>query len=160
MSITWQDIAFQLEPDIAREACKAWSWLVPEPWEPIVCSMVAGIFLEKATGEVHWLDTGTGLVEHVASTRVQFEEIIRSSSDLVDEWFLPLLVERLHAAGKRPTAGECYGFTILPIFAEGKYDTDNMFVVPVREQVVGIADIHRQLNVLPEGASVKIKVTD
>ena len=160
MSITWQDIAFQLESEIARDAGKAWSWLVPEPWEPIVCSIVAGVFLEKPNGEVHWLDTGTGLVDQVARTRVQFEEMIRSSPDLVDEWFLPTLVERLHAAGKRPAVGECYGFTILPIFAEGKYDTDNMFVVPVREQLVGMADVHRQLNDLPEGASVQIGVTD
>lgn len=160
MSITWKDIAFQLEPSIAREACKAWSWLVPELWKPIVCSMVGGVFLEKMSGEVHWLDTGTGLAEAVASTRMEFEEIVRSSPDLVDEWFLPSLVERLHAAGKRPADGECYGFTILPIFAEGKYDTDNMFVVPVREQVVGMADIHRQLNDLPEGASVQINLTD
>jgi hypothetical protein len=160
MSISWRDIAFQLEPDIAREAAKAWSWLVPEPWEPIVCSMVAGVFLETSNGEVHWLDTGTGLVEPVAQSREHFEEIIGSSSDLVDEWFLPPLVERLHAAGKKPNEGECYGFTILPVFAEGKYDTDNMFVVPVREQLVGLADVHRQLNGLPDGVSVQVKVTD
>ena len=160
MSVTWRDIAFQLEPDIARDAAKAWSWLVPEPWEPVVCSMVAGVFLQPPNSEVHWLDTGTGLVEQVASDRAEFEEAIRSSPDLVDEWFLPPLVERLHAAGKRPAVGECYGFTILPVFAEGRYDTDNMFVVPVREQFVGIEDIHRQLNDLPEGAAVQIKVAD
>jgi hypothetical protein len=160
MSVTWQDIAFQLDPDIAREAGKAWSWLVPEPWKPIVCSMVAGVFLEKPSGDVHWLDTGTGLVELVASTRTQFDELINSSPDHIDEWFLPPLVERLHAAGKKPAVGECYGFTILPIFAEGRYDTHNMFVLPVREQFVGIADIHRQLNDLPDGASVQIKLTD
>ena len=160
MSITWHDIAFQLAPDIARETIKAWSWLVPEPWEPIVCSMVAGVFLEKPNSEVHWLDTGTGLVEQVATTRVQFDELIGSSPELVDEWFLPSLVKRLHAAGKRPAMGECYGFTILPIFAEGNYDTDNMFVVPIREQLVGMADIQRQLNDLPDGAPVQITVTD
>src|SRR5690606_10010246 len=71
MSVAWRDIAFQLEPDVAREVAKAWSWLIPEPWEPIVCSTVAGVFLEKPNGEVHWLDTGTGLVEQVASTRAQ-----------------------------------------------------------------------------------------
>jgi len=160
MSITWEDIAFQLEPDIAREAAEAWSWLVPEPWEPIICSMVAGVFLETPSNGVLWLDTGTGLVERVAQSRTHFEEIVRSSPNLVDEWFLPTLVERLHAAGKKPKKGECYGFTILPVFAEGKYDTDNMFVLPVREQLVGIADIHRQLNGLPNGASVRVKVTD
>jgi hypothetical protein len=160
MSIAWRDIAFQLDPGIALDTAKAWSWLVPEPWEPIVCSMVAGVFLETPSGEVLWLDTGTGSVEPVAQSREHFEELVRSSPDLVDEWFLPPLVERLHAAGKKPSDGECYGFTILPVFAEGKYDTDNMFVVPVREQLVGLAHVHRQLNGLPEGSSVQVKVTD
>lgn len=160
MSVTWRDIAFQLEPDIARETAKAWSWLLPEPWEPIVCSMVAGVFLETPIGEVLWLDTGTGLVEQVASNRAQFEETVRSSPDLVDEWFLPPLVERLNEAGKKPLDGECYGFAILPVFAEGKYDVENMFVVPVREQFVGMADVHRQLGGLPNGTAVQVKVVD
>lgn len=160
MSIAWRDIAFQLDPAIAREAARAWSWLVREPWEPIVCSMIGGVFLETPSGEVHWLDTGRGLVEPVAQCREHFEELVRSSPDVVDEWFLPPLVERLHGAGKKPNDGECYGFTILPVFAEGKYDTDNMFVVPVREQLVGSASIHRQLNGVPDGASVQVRVTD
>jgi hypothetical protein len=160
MSVTWRDIAFQLEPDIAQETAKAWSWLLPELWEPVVCSMVAGVFLEMQTGNVLWLDTGTGLVEQVASNRAQFEETVRSSPDLVAEWFLPPLVERLHAAGKKPEAGECYGFTILPVFAEGKYDVENMFVVPVREQFVGMAEVHRQLGELPDDTAVQVKVVD
>lgn len=122
--------------------------------------MVAGVFLKTTDGEVHWLDTGIGLIEPVAESREHFEKIVRSSPELVDEWFLPPLVERLHAAGKKPGEGECYGFTILPVFAEGKYDTDNMFVVPVREQLVGLADVHRQLIGLPDGASVQVKVVD
>ncbi|MEQ7874218.1 T6SS immunity protein Tdi1 domain-containing protein [Sphingomonas sp. ASV193] len=122
--------------------------------------MVAGIFLETPDGKVHWLDTGTGLVEQVAQSREHFDELVRSSPELVDDWFLPPLVERLNAEGKKPNEGECFGFTILPVFAEGKYDTDNMFVVSVREQMVGLADVHRQLNGLPDGSSVRVKVTD
>lgn len=122
--------------------------------------MVGGIFLEAASGEVLWLDSGTALIEEVASDRGQFEETIRSSPADVQEWFLPPLVERLQAAGKKPQEGECYGFIILPVFAEGKYDTDNLIVVPVREQFVGMADIHRQLSELPDGTKVKLKVTD
>lgn len=160
MSITWHDIAYQMQPDIADEVSDAWSWLVPEPWEPIICSMVAGVFLETQSDGVLWLDTGTGLIEQVAKSREDFEAIVRSSPDLVDEWFLPPLVERLHAVGKKPNKGECYGFTILPVFAEGKYDTENMFVLPVREQLVSCAGIHRQLNELPDGASVRIEITD
>ncbi|RAZ89105.1 hypothetical protein DPM33_19260 [Mesorhizobium hawassense] len=160
MSITWRDIAFQFESDVAQAAAEAWSWLLPEPWTPLVCSMVGGMFVERPNKEVHWLDTGTGLVERVALSRARFEEMIRVSPDLVDEWFLPPLVVRLHAAGKKPKAGECFGFTILPVFDEGKFDIKNMFVVPVREQFIGMAEVHRQINELPDGSRVRIKVVD
>lgn len=160
MTVNWHDLAFQIEHSVAQAAETAWSWIVPEPWTPLVCSMVGGVFFEKQNETVHWLDTGTGLVEQVASNRTMFEEIMKTSPELVDEWFLPPLVERLHAAGKKAAAGECYGFNILPIFAEGKYEVSNMFVVPVDEQFVGMADVHRQISELPDGASVQVKITD
>lgn len=160
MTVTWEDVAFQLAPTVALSVAKAWAWLVPEPWNSLVCSMVGGVFLERPDGGVHWLDTGTGLVEQVANNRAHFEEIMGTSPDLVDEWFLPPLIERLHTAGKKAGAGECYAFTILPVFAEGKYEVDNMFVVPVTEQFVGMADVHRQLSEIPDGTSVHVKVVD
>lgn len=160
MAVAWNDMAFQMEPSLALAVAQAWSWLIAEPWSPLVCSMVGGVFLEKPDGAVHWLDTGTGLVEEVARSRPIFEETVSTSPDLVDEWFLPPVIERLHAAGKKAGAGECYGFVILPVFAEGKYEADNMFVIPVAEQFVGTATVHRQLSQLPDGASVQMKVVD
>ena len=160
MAVTWKDIAFQIEPSVALAVAQAWSWLVSEPWTLLVCSMVGGVFFEKRDGPVHWLDTGTGLVEEVASSRARFEETVRTSPDQVDEWFLPHVVEKLHEAGKKAGAGKCYGFVILPVFAEGKYDVDNMFVIPVAEQFVGMADLHRQLRDVPDGTAVQVKVVD
>lgn len=78
----------------------------------------------------------------------------------MDEWFLPPRVERLHAAGKKPKVGECFGFTFLPVFAEGKFEVENMFVLPVSEQFVGVADIHHQLSELPDSSRVRIKIVD
>ncbi len=160
MSIGWRDLAFQPDPDTARDAAAAWAWLVPPPWTQVLCSMIGGIFLEKPDGTVHWLDTGTGMIEPVAGTRAEFEAALASSPDRVEEWFLPGLVERLHAAGKRPADGQCFGFTILPIFREGGFESGNMRVVPVREQLLGTAEIHRQLSALPDGTRVRFKVVD
>ena len=160
MSAGWSDVAFQIEASLAEEAMAAWWWLFPEQWTPLLCSMVGGIFLQSRDGSVHWLDTGTGLIEQVPASREQFEATLRANAPIVKEWFLPGLVERLHDAGKRPRAGQCYGFTVLPVFAEGKYEPENMFVVSAREQLVGIASIHQQLSSLPDGSSVRIEVTD
>jgi hypothetical protein len=143
MSISWHDIAFVPDPEIAAEAQAAWAWLLPGPWTPLLCSTVGGIFLEAEDGRVLWLEIGTALVEEAAADASAFDAMLSAGGDAVELWFLPGLVEDLHRAGKRPGPGECYAFTILPVFEEGRYAADNMFVVPAREQLVGIAEVHR-----------------
>jgi len=160
MGVSWHDLTFMLDPVLAEEVQAAWSWLVPEPWSPIVCAMVGGIFLETESGEVCWLDIGTAAVEEVAASAEEFEAILRSGEPVVEEWFLPALVESLHEAGKRAGPGEAYFFITLPIFAEGKYTADNMAVVPAREQLLATADVHRQIAHLPDRTKVRVVVRD
>lgn len=154
----WDDLAFVPSPELAAEARAAWSWLVPGRWRPILFAMVGGIFFETEDGKVHWLDIGVGTVEEVAPSVEAFEAILRSGEPVVDEWFLPPLVQALHKAGKRPRPGQAYSFLILPVFAEGKYSEGNMVLVPAREQVGAAADVHRQISELPDGAKVRIKI--
>jgi hypothetical protein len=160
MNVEWADIAFVPEPDTAAEAAAAWAWLVAEPWRPLLCSMIGDIFLEKEAGGVFWLECGTGSVEQIAVDAAEFESLLRSNPDKVEEWFLPGLVEDLHKAGKRPEPGQCYAFVILPAFKEGKFEADNMCVVPVREQLAGTAALLKQLRDVPEGGRVQIKIVD
>ena len=160
MGMKWTDIAFEPGPALAAEIAAAWQWLMPGRWTPFLCSMIGGIFAEDEDGSVYWLESGTGLVERIAADREAFETVVKSDPDSVDEWFLPPLVERLHEAGKRPGPGECYFFTILPVFAEGKYEVGNMDIVPVREQFVGAASLHEQLSRVPDGGKVRIKIVD
>ena len=156
----WDDLAFVPGPELAAEAREAWSWLVPGRWRPILFAMVGGIFFESEAGTVHWLDIGVGTVEEVAPSVEAFEAILRSGAPVVEEWFLPPLVQALHEAGKRPGPGQAYHFLILPVFAEGKYAPDNMVLVPAREQVGAAADIHRQLKDVPDGTKAEMIVRD
>lgn len=156
----WVDIAFELPPELTDDVHAAWSWLLTEPWEQILCSKIAGIFLKCDSGEVLWLDTAAALVDPVAATVEQFHDACRNNLDIVHEWFGTGLVEQLHCAGITAGAGECYGFKILPVFAQGKYAPDNMFVCSIHEQFVSVADVHKQLAALPDGGSVQIKIKD
>jgi hypothetical protein len=155
-NVKWNDLAFVPGPELAAEAREAWSWLVPGRWRPILFAMVGGIFLESEDGTVHWLDIGGGTAEEVAPSVEAFEAILRSGAPVVEEWFLPALVEALRRAGKRPGPGQAYLFLIMPVFAEGKYVADNMVVVSAREQVAAAADIHRQIADLPDGTKVEM----
>jgi hypothetical protein len=158
--VSWTDIAFQISPELTDELRSAWSWLIADPWEPVLCSKIGGIFLKVGAGEVLWLDTASALVEQATANVDDFHETCRNKPDIVDEWFLPPLVERLHEAGKVAGPDQCYGFTILPIFAEGKWVPDNMFVAPIREVLLGNAHIHKQIAELPDGSQVQLKIVD
>ncbi|MGC1304507.1 MAG: hypothetical protein WA840_19230 [Caulobacteraceae bacterium] len=165
-STSWHDIAFVLDEQIAAEAAAAWSWLIPEPWKVVLCSKFGGIFLEKATGGVFWLECGTGLVEQVADSAEEFHAYLGSQRvgrpwrPTIEEWFLPELVRRLHEAGKKPGPGECFALIFPLTFQEGRYEVGNICVAPVREWLVGMADIHHQMLDVPHGAAVQIKVVD
>src|SRR4051812_8777987 len=107
---SWTDIAFQMPPEFADDVRSAWAWLTPEPWEPVLCSKIGGIFLRTASGQVLWLDTATALVKPAAASADDFHETCRNKPEIVHEWFLPPLVERLHDAGKVAGPDQCYGF--------------------------------------------------
>jgi hypothetical protein len=160
MRLSWTDIAFQMPLELTDHVRVAWSWLLAEPWEPVLCSKIGGIFARVPSGEVLWLDTATADVEPATGGVEEFHETCRSKPDVVDEWFLPGLIQRLHQAGKVAGAGECYGFTFLPIFAEGNYTPDNMFVTSISEVFVGVAEIQKQIADVPDGSKVQIKIVD
>ncbi len=159
----WTDIAFFPQGEDLQDAAKAWAWLIPEPWRPLVVSMLGGIFLEKASGGVFWLECAMGTVEPIADSAEQFNEFIGSTRDeawhqRIDEWFLPGFVEQLHEAGKIPGPGQCYGMTILPIFEEGRFTIDNAFVLSAREWLAATGSMHEQMRGLPDGAKVQLKI--
>ena len=72
------------------------------------------------------------------------------------EWLMPALVEQLHAAGKVPEPGECYTYVTLPVFAEGKYEVDNLNPVPAGEHFSVTGHILHEIAELPDEAKVKL----
>jgi hypothetical protein len=163
VAINWTDIAFVPDAELAEETAIAWKWLIPESWKIVLSSMFGGVFLEKKSGGVFWLECGTALVERVADNAADFHAYLKSERDnkwaeQVEEWFLIGLVQRLHDAGKTPGPGQCYGLTILPVFEGGRYDVENAFVLSAREWLTVTASLHHQILGIPDGAQVKIKV--
>jgi hypothetical protein len=122
----------------------------------VIFSILGDAFLEDESGNVYWLDTGYGELKHAAPCRKSF--FIALGGKDSEYWLLPPLVEQLHACGKIPTEGQCYSFTIFPIFSQGKYTAENMFVVSAKEHFSWPADLHNQIHNLPDGTKVKIAV--
>jgi hypothetical protein len=117
--------------------------LIREPFVPVLFTALGDVFFQPDSGGIWWLNTGTAEVTRVADSIDQFRELL--GTEIADEWFLPALIEQLHAAGKVPEEGECYTYVTLPIFEEGKYEADNLNPVPAYEHFALTGDVHREI---------------
>ena len=140
-------------------ALSEWSWFLKGKWSPLSVSAVGDVFLENKSGQVFRLDTGVAELEPVAPSIAAFHEALHSPTS-VREWLLAPLVEELQSEGKTLGQGQCYGFTILPVFQEGSYRAENRFMLSALEHVRFTGDMHRQIQDLSDGDKVRIKVVD
>jgi hypothetical protein len=152
-----------LVADVALEdvsvALSAWSWLLEEGrWCPLLVGAAGDVFLANAE-DVFRLDTGVGELERIAENESRFWKLLNDPA-LVHEWFLEPVVDELRASAKELGPGQCYSFTILPVFEEGSYTAENRVVIPVVEHLRVTGDILSQINGLTDGDKVRIKVVE
>ena len=157
MKATWKDLSFLPSAEALAALAEAWSWLLPDAYQPVMASALGDLFFQR-DGAVYWLNTGTAEIEQVAGSRAEFLELLKT--DKATEWFMPPLVEQLIAAGKVLKPDHCYTYVTLPIFKEGKYEVTNLNPVPAREHFALTGDMHRQLKDLPDGSKVKLEITE
>lgn len=158
VTISWSDLHFSPNTQAIHSLATSWQWLLPNGFTPILFSILGDMFFQEATEEVYWLNTGTGEVTEVAKSVEQFNELL--ASDEANNWFMPNLVEQLHDAGKIPTENQCYTYVTLPIFAEGKYDIENLNPVPASEHFAMTGELLNHLQGLKDGATVNFSIED
>lgn len=141
--VTWRELSFLPDAQAMAELAAAWSWRLPSPFEPVMASTLGDVFFQSGGDEVYRLDTGTAEIQQVAPSRPAFVELLKT--DKVDDWFMPALVSRLIAAGKKLEPGQCYTYVTLPIFEQGRYEVANLNPVPAREHFGLTGELHRQL---------------
>lgn len=141
-----------------QAAVETWAWLLGEELRARWLSLSGDVFLSSPQGEVFWLDTGEGRVEKIAATEDEFEKRLGDAASR-DEWLLESVVLDLMRQGQEPSAGQCFGFSRLPVLG-GAYDGENRVLVPALEHVGVTGALHEQLKDLPSGASVRLEVVD
>ena len=156
MSVSWPPLTCTPDDSAVQQLAESWGWLLREPFVPVLFSVLGDVFFELDSGGVWWLNTGTAEVTQVANTVTEFRELL--GTDLSAEWFMPGLVVQLHRAGKVAGEGQCYTYAILPDFAEGKYEVENLNPVSMREHFALTGHVLREIRSLPSGAKVKLNV--
>lgn len=139
------------------ELTDAWSWLLPDTFEPVTASTLGDVFFQQGTDAVFWLNTGTAEITQVAGSRSEFFELMKTEK--TTEWFMPHLIQDLMDAGKLLRSDYCYTYVALPIFKEGKYKVSNLNPVPAREHFGVTGTLHRQIKDLPDGSKIQVNWT-
>ena len=142
--------------DAIDELRTAWSWLLPTHYQPVLFSSPGDMFYEVPTGEIWWLNSGTAELLQVAESKHEFQQLL--GTELVNDWFLPPLIEDLVQAGKILSEGRCYTFVTLPVFVDGTYTVENLNPVPAKEHFGLTGEIHKNLSHLQDGDTVSIRV--
>ena len=158
MPIGWNALTITPSVEAVGELRTAWSWLLPECYQPILFSAIGDLFYQTPSGEIWWLNTGTAEMSKVAESQSEFQHLLGTA--MADEWLLPPLIENLIKAGKALSPGRCYTFVTLPIFREGTYAVENLKPVDAREHFALTGHIHKEISNLPDGAAVTCKVVE
>lgn len=137
-------------------ALKDWRWLIGPDAQALYVTAAGDVILTYDSGLVALLDTGGGDVEVIARSVEAFEQALSDPENLAD-WFAAYVVGQLREQGVLLGPGQCYGYTTLPVFAEGSYGPENRFVLSALEHLAFTADVHKQIKDLPDGAKVRIK---
>ena len=103
MAIGWSDLTFTPNDDAIERLAEAWAWLLRDPFQPVLFSTIGDVFFARDSGEVWWLNTGTGELTQVADSVDHFRELL--NTEIADEWLMPVVIAQLHAAGKVPEPG-------------------------------------------------------
>ena len=143
-----------------RSALSEWSWLLREDaWNPVLVSAAGDVFLARASGEIFRLDTGSGELARIADTAAEFEASLEDP-ELAENLLLTPVIEELLDSGRALAPGQCFGFTILPVFEEGSYAADNRFPLSAIEHVRVTGDIHAQIQGVDDGQQVRLSIIE
>jgi len=133
-----------------------WKWCIGEMNRVVLISSMGDFFLLGKDDAIYWLQTDCGTLTKVAENLNAFN-IFLTDEDCIDNWFLPLLVEKLILSGKVPGDNEVYSFKRLPILG-GDYTVENIEVTNMSVHFSFMGLICEQIKDLPDGTHVTLKV--
>ena len=139
-------------------ALTTWGWLLPLEFTLWIVNRLCDLFIVTADGNVHLMDVGCGSLKTVAASREDFCQLIDQSNN-VNEWLAIPLVDQLIQAGVHLQPGQCYGFKIPPVLG-GQYTAENCAAISIPDYLGAFGSIHGQIQDLPDGSQVRLKVVD
>jgi hypothetical protein len=131
-----------------------WQWRLKDMKSVVLITCLGDVFLIGNDNAIYWLQTDSGDLTKVADDLEQFQ-LSLSDQEKIDNWLLPLLVEKLLNAGKTLKQNEVYSYKKLPVIG-GEYSIDNIEPTDMSVHFAFSGQICEQIKNLPDGTNVNI----
>ena len=135
---------------------EGWSWKIGHPVSLIATNDFGNAIVKCDDGNYFRIMPEEWSCELIARSAEDLEAK-RLSEDFIRDWQMARLVELANAAHGPLNEGQVY-YLVLPGVLGGKYSTENIRKISLREVLSYSGDMARQIEGLPEGAQVTIKV--
>lgn len=154
-----QHLTISLEGIDGTELLDDWQWLLAGSHRLLAVTRMGDAFVEKADGEVIFLDTLEGALKHAARSQSAFLKLLKTGA-FDSTWFNPDMVALLEARSEYLAPGQCYSYKIPPVLG-GSFESANVNAVNASVHFCIMGQIHEQVRHLPPGTKINsIKIVE
>lgn len=136
---------------------EAWSWAIPQPLRIEAVSHFGNVVVACADGAL-WRVCPEGLAAQSLGSERDLVEWL-DDDEFREDWLCLAWVDAARAALGVPGEGQCYGFGRWPVLG-GVYAVENFAIKTVTEWLAVSGDVGRQMKALPDGAKVRLDVSE
>ncbi|WP_417442054.1 DUF1851 domain-containing protein [Idiomarina sp.] len=141
---------------IIQEIRESWGWVGINPVEIVGENDFGNLMIEDVEGKYWRLCPEDAYCEVLANTR---DELVRLSSEqeFLEDWCMETLVEQARASLGELSEGTKYSL-VIPGVLGGEYAISNIKIAPLVELVRFSGDVAKQIDDLPDGAEIQLRV--
>ena len=140
------------------EVRSAWGWIGIEPVDLIDDNDFGNLILKDVQGQYWRLCPEDLYCEVVASNRVELDRLA-NDQEFLSDWYMRALVDQAFQRLGALAPGQKYCLK-MPGVLGGDYGGDNLGKISFDELIRSSGHIAQQIADLPDGASIKLSVSD
>jgi hypothetical protein len=141
---------------ILQAIAEGWGWKLGKPVEVVAINAFGNAIVVTKDGKYYRIVPEELQCSVIATSRVELDEA-RSREEFLRDWQMTPLVSRAETALGRLSDGECY-YLVVPGVLGGKYAEENIRKISLIECLRCSGDMARQIDKMPDGTKVQIKI--